>query len=384
MEISSKVKKQNFRKMAKAYFTSRRIAYLAIFSSMAALLNMFVRLSLPIFPGFLSFSFADVPALIAGFMLGPVSGMLVVVFGVGLRLALVGSTTFGVGDVSNLLLGLSFVLAASLIYKKWRTHKGAVIGLVIGSLVSTLMALLVNRFITIPLFSLAVDGGIDTITNWVRPFLPLITVESFYRHFLLGAVLPFNLLRTVGSAIITYVLYSSLKRADKRLFGEKKTKTKVINIEKHNSIGNNNNNKFISSSVENTIEIAKELASKLKGGDIVLLSGDVGAGKTVFSKGLALGLNVNETILSPTFAIMNNYDTASGLAVCHIDAYRLTSEEEALEAGLSDFIGDSNTISLVEWHENISGFFANNKCVHVRICKDSNSDNEFFREITLS
>ena len=105
---------------------------------------------------------------------------------------------------------------------------------------------------------------------------------------------------------------------------------------------------FISRSAEQTINFAREYASSLKGGDVVLLNGEMGAGKTVFAKGVALGLGIDDEILSPTYAYMNDY----GGKLYHYDCYRLSSGAQAEGLGLTDyFYGDG--VCLVEWAQNI-------------------------------
>ena len=102
---------------------------------------------------------------------------------------------------------------------------------------------------------------------------------------------------------------------------------------------------------DDTIEFAKKFAKKLKKGDILLLDGDLGAGKTVFTKGLVLGLSQGkEMAISPTFTIVNEYNTTPRLY--HFDFYRIEKPEEALDTGLYDYL-DSGSLCLLEWPENI-------------------------------
>lgn len=120
---------------------------------------------------------------------------------------------------------------------------------------------------------------------------------------------------------------------------------------------------FISRSAEQTIDFAREYASSLKGGDVVLLNGKMGAGKTVFAKGVALGLGIDDEILSPTYAYMNDY----GGKLYHYDCYRLSSGAQAEGLGLVDyFYGDG--VCLVEWAQNIADVLPEN-CKTVTIEK---------------
>ena len=101
-------------------------------------------------------------------------------------------------------------------------------------------------------------------------------------------------------------------------------------------------------SAEQTENIAEEYAKNLRGGDVVLLKGDMGAGKTVFAKGVAKALGIEDEITSPTYAYMNDYDGK----LYHFDLYRITSEEHALSLGLTDYFY-AGGVSLVEWSERI-------------------------------
>ena len=106
---------------------------------------------------------------------------------------------------------------------------------------------------------------------------------------------------------------------------------------------------FISKSREDTLAFATEYAKTLRGGDVVLLDGDMGAGKTVFTKGVALGLGIEEEVTSPTYAYMNDYDGR----LFHYDCYRIESVEQAERLGLADYF-DMGGICIIEWAQNIA------------------------------
>lgn len=107
--------------------------------------------------------------------------------------------------------------------------------------------------------------------------------------------------------------------------------------------------KYLSDSAEETIKIGKSFAEKLKKGTVVLLDGEMGAGKTVFVKGMALGLGIKSLVTSPTYAYMNDFD---GI-LYHYDCYRLSSGEDAESLGLTDYFY-AGGICVVEWSENIA------------------------------
>lgn len=102
-----------------------------------------------------------------------------------------------------------------------------------------------------------------------------------------------------------------------------------------------------SASVDETIELGRQLSACLRPDDVVLLSGDLGAGKTQFSKGVAAGLGVSADVTSPTFNILIEYE-GSSLMLYHFDLYRLEDAEELEDI---DFYGmlESGGVSLVEW-----------------------------------
>ena len=109
---------------------------------------------------------------------------------------------------------------------------------------------------------------------------------------------------------------------------------------------------YISHSEAGTIAYARELASKFIGGETILLSGDLGAGKTVFAKGVALALGITSPIKSPTFTLCCEYK-GDKLMLWHFDAYRLSSGREGEAAGLNEHFGKSTGVCVIEWPEQI-------------------------------
>ena len=108
---------------------------------------------------------------------------------------------------------------------------------------------------------------------------------------------------------------------------------------------------IISHSENQTEKIANTLSQALKQGDIVALSGDLGAGKTAFSRGMAKGLGYNGRVTSPTFSIVNEY-MLDDYTIYHFDMYRITNEDELYNIGFDDYL-NANGILIIEWSENI-------------------------------
>lgn len=127
---------------------------------------------------------------------------------------------------------------------------------------------------------------------------------------------------------------------------------------------------FISRSAAETLEFAKKYAATLNGGDVVLLNGDMGAGKTVFAKGVALGLGIDDEVTSPTYAYMNDY----GGKLYHYDCYRLSNGAQAEALGLCDYFYGGG-VCLIEWAENIADVLPEN-CKTVTIKKTGETTRE--------
>ena len=127
---------------------------------------------------------------------------------------------------------------------------------------------------------------------------------------------------------------------------------------------------FISKSREETEAFACEYAKTLRRGDVVLLDGDMVAGKTVFAKGVAKGLGITEEVTSPTYAYMNDYDGR----LFHYDCYRIESAAQAESLGLADYF-DMGGICLVEWAQNIAPLLPRN-CKRVTIRKRNETERE--------
>lgn len=203
---------------AKNYFSATRIAMIALFSALAGVLYI-LNFSIPFaFPGFLEFRFSDVPVLIGTFALGPVAGCIIVVFMVLIKLGIVSTSTYFVGDLADILVGFALVIPVGLIYNKNRTFKGALLGLGAGSLVSTALAVLLNRILLVPAYvALMFGGSWEPILGMMTPLFPNCTRENFYSLYLWVSVLPFNLLRCLVASLLTLLVYKRISRAINRL-----------------------------------------------------------------------------------------------------------------------------------------------------------------------
>ena len=109
-------------------------------------------------------------------------------------------------------------------------------------------------------------------------------------------------------------------------------------------------------SAKETIKLAKDFAQKLKGREVIGLIGDLGSGKTTFTKGIAEGLGIKELITSPTFVILKQYDGRienRKIEVIHIDAYRAETPDDIKSVGIEDYFGRDDVVVVVEWAEKV-------------------------------
>jgi tRNA threonylcarbamoyladenosine biosynthesis protein TsaE len=106
-----------------------------------------------------------------------------------------------------------------------------------------------------------------------------------------------------------------------------------------------------SRSADETLALGRRVAGVLALGDVVVLTGDLGAGKTVLAKGIAAGLGVTEPVVSPTFTIMREYE--GDVPLQHLDVYRLDHLQEVIDLGLDEIL-DGHAVTVVEWGEGVS------------------------------
>ena len=118
------------------------------------------------------------------------------------------------------------------------------------------------------------------------------------------------------------------------------------------------------------LDFGKKIAAELKSGDVLCLYGDLGAGKTTMTKGVAQYFGIKKRITSPTFTLFNVYPVqieGKRIKFVHIDAYRLKDEEELLEVGIDDYLGQPDSVCVIEWAEKVPDLLKKKKCVEVHI-----------------
>lgn len=188
--------------------TSKQMAVIAVQGAISALLYMFVKFPLPFFPSFLDMQVSEIPALITSFMYGPIAGIFVLIIRFVIKIPFTG--TMGVGEIADLIIGSLLVIIAGLIYKKHRTIKGALIGLSIGVVFSTVGAALVNWLVLIPFYlQLYFNGSMAPLIGMCS-MIPGINESNFMVLYIFIGAVPFNLLRFICVFILTMLLYKRI------------------------------------------------------------------------------------------------------------------------------------------------------------------------------
>lgn len=183
----------------------KHLVHLALFSAIGFLL-MFIEMSVPIVPSFLKFDISELPALLMSFIYGPFSGVAVCLLKNVMHLTI--SSTGGVGEFSNFLLGAIFCLVAGYIYKFNRTKIGAIIGMLIGAAVMGGVCFFTNLYIMYPFYYNMIPK--EAILGMCQAILP--SVDSIEKSLIIFNV-PFTFAKGVICSIITFAAYKKLKKA---------------------------------------------------------------------------------------------------------------------------------------------------------------------------
>lgn len=184
----------------------RKMVQIAMLSAVSVILMLF---EIPLFfaPSFYKIDLSEVPVLIGAFAMGPLAGVLIELVKIALNLVITGSLTAGVGEFANFLIGCAFVVPSAIIYKKNKSKKGAVTGMIAGTLVMTVVGGFLNAFILLPVYATAFGMPINALVEMGAAVNHLITNLT---TFVLFAVVPFNLLKGLIVSLVVALLYKKI------------------------------------------------------------------------------------------------------------------------------------------------------------------------------
>lgn len=191
-------------KKRRKVLTTNYLVKVAVLAAVARVV-MLLEFPLPIFPSFLEMDFSDLVPLIGSLSMGPLAGILIEL--VKCLLHLINTTTGGVGDMANFIVGAAYVWAAGFYYQRHKTKKGAVIGLCLGTVIMIVSGAVVNYFITIPLYSLVLGWSEEAIVDTGTALLPAIQDKL---TLILFAFCPFNLIKGIILTLLAIPLYKPI------------------------------------------------------------------------------------------------------------------------------------------------------------------------------
>lgn len=166
---------------------------IAILSAIAFIVMIFELPIIPLFP-WLKIDLSDIPALMGAFAFGPIAGIIIELLKNVLNFFLMGTSTGGVGEFANFLIGISFVVPASIIYARKKTRKSAIIGMVVGTISIIIVGILANMYILLPLYNMHMSG-------------------AELRTYILVGLIPINGIKAIINSVVTLMAYKRLSKS---------------------------------------------------------------------------------------------------------------------------------------------------------------------------
>ena len=189
-----------------ARISVRTTVKIGMLAAISVVLMLF-EIPLPFAPSFYEIDFSEVPVLIGAFAMGPVAGAAIELVKILLNLVITGTDTAGVGELANFIIGCSLCLPAAIIYKRKKTRKGAMIGMVAGTALMVVIGCLINAYVMLPAYSAAFNLPIDALVQMGTAINPNITSLN---TFVIFAVAPFNLLKAILVSLIVLLIYKKI------------------------------------------------------------------------------------------------------------------------------------------------------------------------------
>lgn len=194
------------REKSKERIGVRGVVQIGMLSAIAIILMQF-EVPLPFAPPFYKIDFSEIPVLIGCFVMGPLAGAIVELIKVILNVVISGTTTGGVGDIANFLIGCAMCVPAGMIYKKYHTRKSALVGMSVGTVFMTVIGCILNVYVLLPVYAKAFEMPIDALVAMGTAVNHSITSLS---TFVIFAVAPFNLLKGGLVSFIVFLIYKKI------------------------------------------------------------------------------------------------------------------------------------------------------------------------------
>lgn len=191
----------------KKKMTTKMIVQIGMLGAIATVLMLFDFPLLFLAPEFYKLNFSEVPVLIGCFSMGPVAGAFIELIKILLNLVINGTKTAGIGEAANFVMGCALCVPAGIIYKKNKTKKGAIISMVFGTIIATVISCLINAYVLLPAYATAFHMPMDALIGLGSKVNASI---NNLPTFIMFAVAPFNLVKGVLASAIVLCIYKKI------------------------------------------------------------------------------------------------------------------------------------------------------------------------------
>lgn len=191
---------------AEPKFGVKALVKIGMLAAVAVILMIF-EIPLPFAPAFYEIDFSEVPVMVGCFAMGPLAGALIELVKILLNFVITGTDTAGVGELANFIIGCSLCVPAGLIYRRNRTRKNALIGMITGTLLMTVIGCVINAFVLLPTYAVALGLSMDKLVAMGTAVNSGITGIS---TFVMFAVAPFNLLKGILVSVTVFLIYKKI------------------------------------------------------------------------------------------------------------------------------------------------------------------------------
>lgn len=193
--------------------TTKRLVLTAMLGAISAIL-MILEFPMPFIPPFVKMDFSELPVILGGFIMGPIDGAIIAIIKIALNFLLNGTSTAGIGELANLIYSLGYMFPAVLLYHKFKSKKGAIISLTTGTIITSIISIIMNVVVIFPLYISLTELDLATIVGMTSSLNPYVTdIVSL----MLFSMLPFNLFKYGVTSIITFLLYKKLSSVIKNI-----------------------------------------------------------------------------------------------------------------------------------------------------------------------
>lgn len=195
-------------KNVKRRFNTRNLAMIGMLGAISAVL-MLLNTAVPFVPTFIKIDLSELPIILGAFMMGPLSGLMIILVKIVLHLVMSGTDSMFVGEFANVVGSVSYMIPAVLIYKKIRTKKGAVLSMAVGTIVTSVISIISNTFFVFPAYAKVYGMPMDAIISMGTAVNP--GIHDLFTM-MLYSILPFNIFKFALVSIITFFVYKKIEK----------------------------------------------------------------------------------------------------------------------------------------------------------------------------